>query len=218
MTVTDEGFNDAVIRRELDLKYSSIMKKPNPVDVVFEDKAKFDVQEPIIGSLVAQVQENQTNEKAILNQISGAPTTKDIELAECLAKLRGENNNNNTNFPPFLPPPPPPPPPMPPPSPPDGGGGESDDDNDDDDDDDDDSNRNLMLTQRFLLDQPQRTAVAVGTNNAATSVPLQEQKVRFSENLSKVLPKANDIFELDPHLKITDKEEMFQMYKVLSRN
>ena len=43
MTVTDEGFNDAVVRRELDLKYSSIMKKPNPVDVVFEDKAKFDV-------------------------------------------------------------------------------------------------------------------------------------------------------------------------------
>ena len=50
------------------------------------------------------------------------------------------------------------------------------------------------------------------------SVPLQEQKVRFSENFSKVLPKANDIFELDHHPKITDKEEMFQMYKVLLRN
>ena len=159
-----------------------------------------------------------------MNQISGAPTTKDIELAECLAKLRGannDNNNNNNNFPPFLSPPPPPPPlpPTPPPSSPDGGDGESDDDNDDDDDDDDDdSNRNFMLTQRFLFDQPQRTAIAVGTNNAAKSAPLQEQKVRFSENLSKVLPKANDIFELDHHPKITDKEEMFQMYKVLLRN
>ena len=135
------------------------------------------MQEPIIGSLVAQVQENQTNEKAILNQISGAPTTKDIELAECLAKLRGENNNNNNNnFPPFLPPLPPPPPPTPPPSPPDGGDGESDDDNDDDDDDDDDSNRNLTLTQRFLLDQPQRTAVTVGTNNAATKRAITRTK------------------------------------------
>ena len=90
MIVTDGGFNDTAVRRELDLEYPSIMKKPNPVDVVFKDKAKCDVQNPIIGSLVAQVQENKTNKKAILNQISGAPTTKDIDLAECLAKLRGE--------------------------------------------------------------------------------------------------------------------------------
>ena len=95
--------------------------------------------------------------------------------------------------------------PTPPPSPADGGNGESDDDDDVDDDDD---NRNLMATQRFFLDQPQRTAVAVGTNNAATSMPLQEKKVRFSENLSKVLPEANDIFESDHQTKILEKEEM----------
>ena len=89
MIVTDGGFNDAAIIRELDLKYPSRMKKPNPIDVVFKDKAKFDMQNPIIGSLVAQVQENKTNEKTILNQISGAPSTKDIELAGHLAKLRG---------------------------------------------------------------------------------------------------------------------------------
>ena len=86
MIVTDGGFNDAAVRRELDLKYPSILKKPNPVDVVFEDKAKFDVQNLIIGSLVAQVQENKTNEKAILNQISGTPSTKNIELAKRFAK------------------------------------------------------------------------------------------------------------------------------------
>ena len=116
--VSDGGFNDATVRRELDLKYPSIMKKPNPVDVDFKDKAKFDVQNPIIGSLVAQVQENKTNEKATLNQLSGVPSTKDIELAECLAKSRGKtnnnnNNNNNNNFPPFLPPSPLPPAPLP---------------------------------------------------------------------------------------------------------
>ena len=90
MIVTDGGFNDAAVRRELDLKYPSIMKKPNSIDVVFKDKTKFDVQNLIIGSLVAQVQENKTNERAILNQISGTPSTKDIELAEGLAQLRGE--------------------------------------------------------------------------------------------------------------------------------
>ena len=103
-----------------------------------------------------------------------------------MAKLRGEtnnNNNNNTNrnnnnnFLPFLPPLPPPP--TPPPSPPDGGNGESDNDNDGDD------NRNLMPTQRFLLDQLQRTAVAVVTNNAAVSVPLQEKKLDFLKILVK---------------------------------
>ena len=101
-----------------------------------------------------------------------------------------------------------PPPPLPPTSllsPPDGGDVESDDDDDDDDDDD---NRNLMPTQRFLLHQPQRTAVAVGTNNAAMSVPLQVKKVRFSENLSKVFPEANDIFESDHQPEILEKEEI----------
>ena len=43
MIVTDGGFNDAVMRRELDLKYPSIMKKPDPIDIVFKDKEKFDM-------------------------------------------------------------------------------------------------------------------------------------------------------------------------------
>ena len=43
MIVTDGGFNDAVIRRELDLKYPSIMKKPDPIDIVIKDKEKFDM-------------------------------------------------------------------------------------------------------------------------------------------------------------------------------
>ena len=108
------------------------------------------------------------------------------------------SNNNGNNFPPFLCSLPQPP--TPPSSPPDGGDGESDDDDDD--------NRNLTPTQRFLLDQPQRTAVAVGANNAATSMPLQKKAVRFSENLSKVFPEANDISELDDQPKILEKEEI----------
>ena len=78
MTVTDGGFNDASIRRELDLKYPSIMKKTNLVDVVFKEKAKSDMQNSVNDSLVVQVQENKKNEKTILNQLSGAPPTKDI--------------------------------------------------------------------------------------------------------------------------------------------
>ena len=101
MIVTDRGFNNAAFKRELDLKYPPLMKKSNPIDVVFKYKAKFDMQNPIIGSLSAQDQENKTNENAILNKLSGSPYTKDIELAERLAKLRGEKKINN--FTPFLP-------------------------------------------------------------------------------------------------------------------
>ena len=41
MIVADVGFNDASVRRVLDAKYQSIMKKPNPIDVVFKDKASW---------------------------------------------------------------------------------------------------------------------------------------------------------------------------------
>ena len=55
MIVTDGGFNNASIRRALDTKFPSIMKKPNPIEVMFKDKSKFDVQKPVFGSLITQV-------------------------------------------------------------------------------------------------------------------------------------------------------------------
>ena len=49
MIVTDGKFNNVGIRRVLDMKYLSIMKKTKP-DV--KDKAKFDTQGPVIGNLL----------------------------------------------------------------------------------------------------------------------------------------------------------------------
>ena len=46
------------------------MKKTNPIDVVFRDKAKFDTQNPVI---------------------------KDLQIAEELEHLKELNNNNNNN-------------------------------------------------------------------------------------------------------------------------
>ena len=40
------------------------------------------------------------------------------------------------------------------------------------------------------------------------TVPLEEKKVRFSENLSKVFPEVNNIFESDHQPKILEKEEI----------
>ena len=69
IVVTDGFFNNAAVRKELDQKYPPLMKKPNPVNVIFKDKVQFDVQNPIITSLVAQV---SNNEKAIFEQIKKA--------------------------------------------------------------------------------------------------------------------------------------------------
>ena len=92
--VTDSFFNNAAVRRELDQKYPTLMKKPNPVNVIFKNKTHFDVQNPIIGLLAAQV---SNNEKAIFEQTKKAPSTKDVTISKRLQKLRKFNNKNNND-------------------------------------------------------------------------------------------------------------------------
>ena len=47
--VTNGKFNDVSVRRALDTKYLPVMKKSNPIDVVFKDKVKFDTH--LIGNV-----------------------------------------------------------------------------------------------------------------------------------------------------------------------
>ena len=64
MIVTDGKFNNAGIRKALDTKYPTIMKRPNPIDVLFRDKAKFDTQNPVISKLLSQMKTDK-NDKAL---------------------------------------------------------------------------------------------------------------------------------------------------------
>ena len=159
MVVTDGFFNNAAARRELDQKYPTLMKKPNPINVIFKDKAHFDVQNPVIGLLAAQV---SNNEKAIFEQIKKAPSTKDVTISERLEKLKKFDNKNNNDD-------------------------DDSDDNDDDgngdlprlptlpsfppknnefDNEFDSDDEKLTPIQKFLLDKPQKEklTVAVGEN------------------------------------------------------
>ena len=62
MIVSIDGkLSDAVVRRQLNTKFPSVMKKLNPIDAVFKDKAKFDTQHPIIGTLLAQIEPGKLN-------------------------------------------------------------------------------------------------------------------------------------------------------------
>ena len=59
------------------------MKKSNPLDDVFKDKAKFDKQNPIINTLLTRIQSGKTkSEKAIENQLKGALSIKDLQIAD----------------------------------------------------------------------------------------------------------------------------------------
>ena len=96
MIVTDGKFNNASVRRVFDTKYPSVMKKSNPIDVAFKDKAKFETYNPIIGTLLTQIESGKSkNEKAIENQLKGAPSIKDLMIAERLERLREGNRKNN---------------------------------------------------------------------------------------------------------------------------
>ena len=85
MVVTDGFLNNAAVRKELDQEYRTLMKKSNPVNVIFKDKAYFDTQNLIIDLLAAQV---SNNEKAIFEQIKKALSTIDVTVSERLEKLK----------------------------------------------------------------------------------------------------------------------------------
>ena len=85
MIVTDGKCNNALLRRVFDTKYPLVIKKVNPVGFVFKDKPKFDAQTPIIGTLLTQIELGKSkNEKAIENQLKGAPSIKDLQIAKWL--------------------------------------------------------------------------------------------------------------------------------------
>ena len=202
VAVTDGNFNNTSVRSELDTKYPSVIKKSNPVDAVLKDKAKFDVQNPVVGSLIAQVQENKAKEKAYLKQLGQVPAGFDIDIGRWLQELgdfnEGRVNNRNNNDdnndaedgPPGVPPTPPIPPsslrgrtsgnfPTPPHTPAD---------------DTDGTNVNLNPTQCFLLQRPraggERVAEAIGQELTRTT-----QRVTFFDNVTRVFPQAQKIME-----------------------
>ena len=198
IVVTDGGFNNASIRKTLDTKYPSVMKKSNPIDVVFKDKAKFDVQNPIVDSLIAQVQQYKAREREYLKELAQAPAVKDIDIGRRLRELKdfnagrvnddsNNNDDNNDEDGPGVPPTPPPPSLQMPedlfPTPPHTPGDASDDDED------------LNPMQCFLPQRPRaggkRVAEAIGQELTRTT----RQRVTFSENVTCVFPKSRKIME-----------------------
>ena len=197
MIVTDGEWNDAGVRRALDTKFPSVMKKSTATNFMFRDKAKFDIQNPVLGSIYNQLLTKKQKEKEELDAIGKAPSVKDLDIKKRL------DNISKFNL------------------------GIKDDNDDDDDDDDDDDNdggnsrlsslRNslnattsfpptppttlststLWQTQRFLLDASDATSAADGGNERVaqaialtrSSTPVTKQ-ITFSDTITKIFPKT----------------------------
>ena len=187
MIVTDRKFNNAGIRRKLDLKYPSIIKKPTASNFLFRDKKQFDVQNPVIGGLYNQLQIRTSDQLKLLKK---APNIKDLKIRNALERLKKFNLNKGAadddddydNIPGLPrgrrgepPPPPPPPPPQ--------------DDDDDDDDKDNDKNKDIKI-KKFLLDKGnERIADALAQTSDRK---IETRKIAFSKEITKMFPKVKE--------------------------
>ena len=190
MIVTDRKFNNAGIRRKLDLKYPSIIRKPTASNFLFRDKKQFDVQNPVIGGLYNQLQIRTSDQLKLLKK---APNIKDLKIRNALERLKKFNLNmgapadddddDDDNIP-GLPrgrrdePPAPPPPPRPP---------------QDDDDDDNDKDKNKggdVKIKNFLLDKGnERIAEGLAQTSDGS---VETRKIAFSKEITKMFPKVKE--------------------------
>ena len=65
----DEKFNNAIVRRALDLKDQAIFCNPNPINVTFHDMKKFDLLNPVIGKLASQVQASKLTDYQLTKKL-----------------------------------------------------------------------------------------------------------------------------------------------------
>ena len=190
MIVTDRKFNNAGIRRKLDLKYPSIIRKPTASNFLFREKKQFDVQNPVIGGLYNQLQIRTSDQLKLLKK---APNIKDLKIRNALERLKkfnlnkGAADDDDDDDIPGLPrgrrnePPAPPPPPPPPPA--------DDDDDDDDNDDNKDKNKDSDV-KKFLLDKGnERIAEGLAQTSDGS---VETRKIAFSKEITKLFPKVKE--------------------------
>ena len=196
MIVTDRKFNNAGIRRKLDLKYPSIIRKPTASNFLFRDKKQFDVQNPVIGGLYNQLQIRTSDQLKLLKK---APNIKDLKIRNALERLKKFNLNKGAaadddeddDIPglprgrrdePLGPPPPPPSPPRRPAA--------AADDDDDDDDDDKGKNKGDVKIKKFLLDKGnERIAEGLAQTSDGS---VETRKIAFSKEITKMFPKIKE--------------------------
>ena len=111
--LTRDRINNASFRQRLDPISKNIIRRQNPLELVFEDISNLDAENPIIGSLLRDL---NVKKKALASDlVKNAPNApeKYFEIQKRLDRSRGvryiksknDNKNNNNLSPPPSPPP-----------------------------------------------------------------------------------------------------------------
>ena len=97
-TIADDGkYNHAMVRRALDEKSKGLLQYGTPLSITFKDTKEFDIQNPIKGRLLSQVEANKLDNNILKEKLEDL---KNREIASRLIGLRlpsSKNNNNNNN-------------------------------------------------------------------------------------------------------------------------
>ena len=95
--VTKNWINDASFRQKLDPISKNIIRRQNPLELVFEDISTFDAENPTAGNLLREIDiKKRRSDSDFIRSLPSHPG-KDFEIKKRLDKLRGINNNINNN-------------------------------------------------------------------------------------------------------------------------
>ena len=95
--VTRDRINNATFRQKLDPISKNILKRQNPLELVFEDISTFDAENPIVGSLLREIDiKKKHSDSDFIKSLPSHPG-KEFEIKKRLDKLRGINNSSNNN-------------------------------------------------------------------------------------------------------------------------
>ena len=92
ITSGDEKFNNAAVRRALDLKNNDLFRNPQPITLLFHDIERFHQQNPIIGKLATQINVPKLSNRDEIRRKLLEGDVRQIENR--LFNLRNDNNTN----------------------------------------------------------------------------------------------------------------------------
>ena len=79
-----------------DPKYKYFRQNNNPLDVVYKEKAKFDVQNPIIGDLLKEINKGKLSDDEYFKKTKTAPDIRDLDIKERFNKLFERDSKKET--------------------------------------------------------------------------------------------------------------------------
>ena len=90
--MTEGKFNNALVRHVLDEKNKGVFDSSTPLSITFKDAKKFDVQNPIIGNIISQVNANQIGEKGVKELFAMA---EDEKIRRRLKAMKRRDNEDD---------------------------------------------------------------------------------------------------------------------------